>query len=60
MAVVNVTDLHAGAVTGETTGPSAGQATLVGQGHSGLFWSMNCDSWLVPKNSFIAADRDGC
>ncbi|SHV72512.1 Uncharacterised protein [Mycobacteroides abscessus subsp. abscessus] len=22
---------------------------------SGLFWSMNCDSWLVPKNSLIAA-----
>ena len=22
---------------------------------SGLTWSMNCDSWLVPKNSLIAA-----
>ncbi|MCY1351056.1 hypothetical protein D9M69_373100 [compost metagenome] len=22
---------------------------------SGLFWSMNCDSWLEPKNSLIAA-----
>ena len=22
---------------------------------SGLTWSMNCDSWLVPKNSLMAA-----
>ena len=21
-----------------------------------MFWSMNCDSWLEPKNSLIAAD----
>ena len=38
-----------------TSGPSADRRRLWVRPDSGLFWSMNCDSWLVPKNSLIAA-----
>ena len=36
-------------------GPSADRRRLWVRPDSGLFWSMNCDSWEVPKNSLIAA-----
>jgi hypothetical protein len=42
---VDVADLHAGAVTGQTARAQRRQTTLVRQAASGLFWSMNCDSW---------------
>ena len=37
-------------------GPSAETRRLCVTSDSGLFWSMNWDSWLEPKNSLTAAD----
>ena len=37
-------------------GPSAETRRLCVISDSGLVWSMNCDSWLEPKNSLIAAE----
>ena len=36
-------------------GPRADRRRLWVRPDSGLTWSMNCDSWLVPKNSLMAA-----
>src|SRR3982750_3867773 len=36
-------------------GPRAGRRGLWVRPASGLVWSMNCDSWLVPKNSLMEA-----
>src|ERR1035438_6911403 len=36
-------------------GPSADRRRLWVRPASGLFWSMNCESWLVPKNSLMEA-----
>ena len=55
MARVHVADLDAGALTAQTTRAERVRRRLWPRPASGLFWSMNCDSWLVPKNSLIAA-----
>ena len=52
---MHVANLQAGALTGQTAGAQRRQAATWVRPDSGLFWSMNCDSWLVPKNSLIAA-----
>ena len=36
-------------------GPSADRRRLLVRPDSGLFWSMNWDSWEVPKNSLMVA-----
>src|SRR5690606_11625715 len=36
-------------------GPKAEIRRLWVTSDNGLFWSINCDNWLEPKNSFTAA-----
>ena len=53
---VHVADLEAGPLTRlRPPGPSAERRRLWVRPDSGLTWSMNCESWLVPKNSLMAA-----
>ena len=55
MRVVHVAHVEAGALARETAGAERREAPLVVNSASGFVWSMNCESWLPPKNSFIAA-----
>ena len=55
VGAVDVTDLEPGPLPGQATGPMAESRRLWVRPDSGLVWSMNCESWLVPKNSFMAA-----
>lgn len=52
---VNVSNFKAGALTRQTARAECGNTTLVSDLDSGLFWSMNWESWLEPKNSLTAA-----
>ena len=56
VAGMHVADVEAGSLAREgLPGPSADRRRLLVSSASGLVWSMNCDSWLPPKNSFMAA-----
>jgi hypothetical protein len=53
---VHVAHFESGSFPGEAARPSADTLLLWVISESGLVWSMNCDSWLEPKNSLIAAE----
>ena len=57
MGDVYVTDFEAGALTGQAAWAEGRQAAVVGEPESGFVWSMNCDSWVVPKNSLTPRHR---
>jgi hypothetical protein len=52
---MHVAHFEAGALARQTARAEGRTRRLCVISDSGLVWSMNCDSWLEPKNSLIAA-----
>ena len=55
VAVVDVTDVESGALARQAAGPRAERRRLWGELVERVRLLLNCDSWLPPKNSLLAA-----
>ena len=53
---MHVSHFEAGALTGQTARAKGRNTALMRDFGQRFVWSMNCESWLEPKNSRIEAE----